>query len=103
MPFGLTNAPSVFQRFMNHVLSDLIDKGVVVYIDDILIYTETEEEHTKLVTKVLELLRDAGLCIALDKSVFHAQQVEFLGYVIGVDGVIMSEESVKQIKEWEAP
>jgi len=103
MPFGLTNVPSVFQRFMNHVLSDLIDKGVVIYIDNILIYTETEEEHTKLVTKVLELLRDAGLCISLDKSVFHAQRVEFLGYVIGVDGVMMSEESVKQIKEWEAP
>src|SRR5438874_7729312 len=53
--------------------------------------------------KVLELLRDAGLCVALEKSVFHAQRVEFLGYVIGVDGVTMSEEAVKEIKEWKAP
>ena len=88
---------------MNHVLDDLIDKGIIVYIDDILIYTETEEEHVQLVMKVLELLHNAGLCVTLEKFVFHAQQVEFLGYVIGVNGVTMSEEAVKEIKEWKAP
>ena len=54
MPWGLCNASSIFQQFMNHVLDDLIDKGVIVYIDDILIYTETEERHVQLVMKVLE-------------------------------------------------
>ena len=73
MPMGLTNAPLVFQWFMNLVLGDLINRGVVVYIDDILIYSESEEEHTKLVTKVLELLHNASLCISLEKSIFHAQ------------------------------
>ena len=73
MPWDLCNTPSIFQQFMNHVLGDLIDKGVIVYIDNILIYTETEEEHVQLVMKVLELLHNAGLCIALEKSVFHAQ------------------------------
>src|SRR5207248_6634236 len=73
MPWGLCNAASIFQQFMNYVLSDLIDKGVIVYIDDILIYTETEEEHIQLVMKVLELLHNAGLCVTLEKSVFHAQ------------------------------
>ena len=103
IPWGLTNAPAVFQRFMNHVLGELIDRGVTIYIDDILIYSETEEEHIKLVMKVLTLLREAGLCVALEKSVFHAQTVEFLGYVIGIDGVAMSEEVVKQILDWKAP
>ena len=70
---------------------------MVVYIDDILIYTETEEEHAKLVTKVLQALMNAGLCISLEKSVFHVQKVEFLRYVIGVEGVMMLEEAIKQI------
>ena len=91
------NAPAVFQQFMNHVLWDFIDKGVIVYIDDILIYSDTEEEHTKLVTKVLETLMLAGLCIELEKMMFHVQKVEFLGYVIGAEGVMMSEEVIKQI------
>src|SRR5437763_14053880 len=85
---------------MNYVLDDLIDKGVIVYINNILIYTETEEEYIQLVMKVLELLHDAGLCVTLEKSVFHAQRVEFLGYIIGIDRVTMSKEAVKEIKEW---
>ena len=103
MPQGLTNASSVFQRFMNYVLRDFIDKGVIVYINDILIYTETEEEYAKLVTKVLKMLINAGLCILLEKSVFHVQKVEFLEYIIGVDGVMMLEEAVKQINDQEIP
>ena len=103
MSWGLTNAPAVFQRFMNHVLRDFIDKGVIVYIDDILIYSDTEEEHTELVTKVLEALMLAGLCVELEKMAFHVQKVEFLGYVIGAEGVMMSEEVIKQIIDWEVP
>src|SRR5436305_8233629 len=103
MPWGLTNAPAVFQQFMNYVLGELIDRGVIIYIDNILIYSETEEEHIKLVMKVLTLLCEAGLCVALEKSVFYVQTVEFLGYVIGVDGVAISEEAVKQILDWKAP
>ena len=103
MPWGLTNAPAVFQQFMNHVLRDFIDKGVIVYIDDILIYSDTEEEHTELVTKVLEALMLAGLCVELEKMAFHVQKVEFLGYVIGAEGVMISEEVIKQIINWEVP
>ena len=88
---------------MNYVLSELIDRGVIIYIDNILIYFETEEEHIKLMMKVLTLLHEACLCVTLEKSVFHVQTVEFLGYVIGVDGVSMSEEAVKQITDWKAP
>ena len=100
---GLMNAPSIFQHFINHVLQDFINKGVIIYIDDILIYTKTEEEYTKLVTKVLKILMNASLCISLEKSIFHIQKIEFLGYIIGVDGVMMLEEVVKQINDWEIP
>src|SRR2546421_12312079 len=88
---------------MNHVLQDFIDKGVIVYIDDILIYSDTEEEHTELVMKVLEALMLARLYIELEKMMFHVQKVEFLGYVISAEGVIMSEEVIKQIIDWEVP
>ena len=103
MPWGLTNAPAIFQQFMNYVLGELINRSMIIYIDNILIYSETEEKHIKLVTKVLTLLREAGLCVALEKSVFHAQTVEFLSYVIGIDRVAMSEETVKQILDWKIP
>src|SRR5947199_8585877 len=82
---------------MNHVFRDFIDKGVIVYIDYIFIYSDTEEEHTELVTKVLEALMLAGLCIELEKTAFHVQKAEFLGYVTGAEGVMMSEEAIKQI------
>ena len=97
MPWGLTNAPAVFQQFMNHVLQDFIDKGVIVYIDNILIYFDTKEEHTELIMKVLEALMLAGLCIELEKIAFHVQKVEFLRYIIGAKGIMISEEVVKQI------
>src|SRR5436305_9765040 len=88
---------------MNHVLRDFINKGVIVYIDDILIYSDTKEEHMELVMKVLEALILAGLYIELEKTVFHVQKVEFLRYVIGAEGVMISEEVIKQIIDWKVP
>ena len=68
MPFGLCNAPASFQAMINQVLRELLDEGVLVYIDDILIYSEMEEEHIHLVSKVLEKLKKANLCVAINKS-----------------------------------
>ena len=97
MPFGLSYDPATFQRLMNYILQDFINKEVIVYIDDILIYSNTEEEHTELVIKVLEALILARLYIELEKIAFHVQKVEFLGYVIDAKSIIISEEAIKQI------
>jgi len=103
MPFGLTNTPSTFQDLMNHILSDLLDVGVLAYMDDILIYTKTEEEHDRLVKEVLGRLQAQGLAVSPEKCIWKAQEVEFLGYVIGRNGIAMSQEKVEAVLSWEEP
>ena len=103
MPFGLSNAPATFQRYINNVLQEYIDRGIVVYIDDIIIYTETLEEHIKLVRWVLERLAEKHLCVNLEKSEFHIPEVMFCGYVVGQTEVKMAENKVKEILEWSTP
>ena len=97
MPFGLVNAPATFQAMMNHILREFQDHGVVVYLDDILIYCKNQKEHEILVKKVLERLEQHDLAISLKQSVFHTKTVEFLGYIVGTDGVTMSERKVERI------
>jgi len=103
MPFGLTNAPSTFQDMMNHVLSDLLDVGVLAYMDDILVYAKTREEHDRLVNEVLRRLQNNGLAVAPEKCVWRAQEVEFLGYVIGRNGIEMSKDKVEAVLDWKSP
>lgn len=103
MPFGLTNAPATFQGFIQYIFRDLIDQGVVAYIDDILIYSKTLEEHERLVAEVLSRLAKHNLAAAVDKCVFHVHEVEFLGYVISQDGIAMAEDKVESIRKWEQP
>ena len=79
MPFGLCNAPATFQTMMHAVLWTVLDDSVIVYIDDILFYSETLEDHIPLVQKVLEKLREVGLCVALNKSRLHVSEVDYLG------------------------
>lgn len=103
MPFGLCNAPGTFQSMINDVLRDLLDAGTVVYIDDILIYSENEDEHRALVKEVLKRLKKASLCVSLAKSRFHVEEVEYLGYHISKSGISMSEKKVATIQDWSAP
>jgi len=103
MPFGLTNAPSVFQRHLNNILAEKIDRGVVAYIDDILIYSKTEEEHIELVRWVLQKLMENNLCIDIDKCLFHVPEVEFVGFQVGKQRIQMSQKKVKDIVNWPAP
>jgi len=103
MPFGLTNAPSTFQDMMNHVLSDLLDIGVLAYMDDILVYAGTKSEQDRLVKEVLQRLQDKGLAVSPEKCVWQAQEVEFLGYVIGREGIKMSNDKVQTVLDWKVP
>jgi RNase H-like domain found in reverse transcriptase/Reverse transcriptase (RNA-dependent DNA polymerase)/Integrase zinc binding domain/Chromo (CHRromatin Organisation MOdifier) domain/Integrase core domain len=103
MPFGLCNAPSSFQAMINEVLHDLLDQGVIAYIDDILIYSENMRQHVDLVQQVLQRLRDAGLHASIDKSFFHLKEVEYLGYQISEHGISMSKGKVNAVQEWPVP
>ena len=98
MPFGLVNAPATFQTMMNEILREFLDDAVVVYIDDTHIYSKDSKDHTTLVWKVLQRLRDFQMPISLEKSVFHVKTVDFLGYVVATDGVTMKEKKVETIK-----
>lgn len=103
MPFGLMNAPGTFQAFVNDILRDYLDDFVVVYLDDILIYSETLEEHTAHVKKVLQKLEAAGISLKLEKCAFDQQEVHFLGFIIGVNGISMDPIKVAAIKDWATP
>jgi len=103
MPFGLTNAPSTLQDMMNHIFSDMLDVGVLAYMDDILVYAKTGEEHNQIVKEVLKRLQKNGLAVAPEKCLWRLQEVEFLGYIIGRDGIKMSTEKVEAVLQWERP
>ena len=82
MPEGLTNAPAAFQRFMNDIFADMIDINVIVYLDNILVYSDDLAEHKRHVQEVLWRLRANGLFARADKCKFHVTSCEYLGYML---------------------
>jgi len=103
IPFGLSNAPVAFQRFINDVFSNLLDVCVVVYLDDILIYSDDIMQHWSHIKEVLKRLQKAGLYAKAEKCKFHSDSVEYLGYVLSLSGLTMSDAKVKTIQEWLEP
>jgi hypothetical protein len=103
MHFGMINAPATFQRMIQSILSDLLDMGVVVYIDDILIYAKTLEEHDRLVIEVLRRLTQHHLTVVAEKCAWGVTEVEYLGYIIAEHGIAMSKEKVDCVLNWKQP
>ena len=103
LPFGLTNAPATFMTLMHDVLRDQLDHSVVVYLDDILIYSRTWEQHVKDVATVLQKLREHKLYAKLSKCEFGKKRVEFLGHFVSEEGVAMDPAKIKAITEWKPP
>ena len=103
MPFGLTNAPSNCMHLMNHVSQAFIGKFVVVYFDDILIYSKSFNELLDHIHQVLAVLREEKLYANIAKCTFCTDRVVFLGFVVTTDGIHVDEEKIQAIKDWPVP
>ncbi|KAI2660072.1 Transposon Tf2-9 polyprotein [Labeo rohita] len=103
MPFGLSNSPAVFQALVNDVLRDMVDRFIYVYLDDILIFSSSLQEHVQHVRRVLQRLLENGLFVKAEKCVFYAQSVSFLGYIVSSEGIRMDPDKVKAVVDWPTP
>ncbi|GJW42792.1 putative reverse transcriptase domain-containing protein [Tanacetum coccineum] len=103
MPFGLTNAPAVFMDMMNRVCKPYLDKSMIVFIDDILIYSMSEEEHAEHLKLILELLKKEELYAKFSKCEIWLSKVQFLGHVIDSEGIHVDPAKIEPIKDWASP
>ncbi|GJP44027.1 hypothetical protein CLOM_g3420 [Closterium sp. NIES-68] len=103
MPFGLTNAPATFQAKMNHILCPLLDECMVVYMDDILIYSCDMQQHIQHLRRVFDILRRERFYVTLSKSEFALEQVRFLGHMVSAQGVHVDPKKIEAVRTWKTP
>ena len=103
MSFGLTNAPAAFQSWMNDIFREIAGVFVVVYLDDILIYSDSEADHIQHVRRVLEILRRERLSLRLEKCSFHVKEIDFLGFIISEKGLMVDPAKIEAVKGWPTP
>jgi hypothetical protein len=103
VPFGLTNAPAIFMNLMNKIFMPYLDKFVIVFIDDILVYSKDEAKHAEHLRIVLQTLREHQLYAKFSKCELWLDKVEFLGHVITKEGIIVNPSKVQLVLEWPAP
>jgi hypothetical protein len=101
--FGLSNAPIVFMSLMNGVFKDYLDKFVIVFLDDILVYSRTEEEQEQHLRMVLQVLRENQLYAKLSKCSFYQERIHYLGHIISKDGIAVDPKKIEAIREWSMP
>jgi hypothetical protein len=103
MPFGLTNAPAYFMTMMNKVFMEYSDKFVVVFIDDILIFSKADAEHEKHLRLIMDKLREHKMYAKFSKCEFWLDKVGFLGHIVSAEGVAVDPIKVADVTEWESP
>jgi hypothetical protein len=103
MPFGLCNAPASFQTYINHTLHDLLDRICTAYLDDVLVYSKTKQEHRRHVREVVQRLHKAGLQIDIGKCEFEVTSTKYLGIIVTPTGIEMDPEKVRSITQWLPP
>jgi hypothetical protein len=103
MSFGLCNAPATFQAVMNKIFKPLLNKGVLVYMDDILIFAKSKAEHVELLRQVLQILKENNFFARLDKCEFEQHELKYLGHIVSADGIKVNPVKTKSISEWPTP
>jgi len=103
MPFGLTNAPAAFQRWINRTLQSYIDICCIVYLDDVLIYSDNLEQHQQDVAAIICAIRQQGMKLKPSKCEFHQRETEYLGFIINNEGVKVDPIKTPAIWDWKAP
>ena len=103
MPFGMTNSPATFQHFMNDIFRDMADIFVIVYLDNILVFSGNEEDHKDHFRRVLQRLREHNLHAKLGKCTFHTDTIEYLGFIVSPAGLTMDPKKTKVVHDWPVP